>query len=58
MEVIEGHISFTIEGKTTVLGPGEKLHLPSWKVHGLTVFKGEPAVFLERTDPTGEFKEL
>ena len=57
MSVLSGRVEFTLDGKVVVLTPAdEPIKIPRWHVHSFRFFKGEPAVFKEKTDPTGEFK--
>ncbi len=59
MQVLEGRISFTLEGKTCVLSAGDPaLKLPRGLVHSFKCFKGERATLKVCTDPAGDFKEL
>ena len=59
MQVLEGRMSFTLEGKTTVLSAGDPaLKLPRGHVHSAICFKGERTTVKERTDPAGDFKQL
>lgn len=58
MEVLEGCIEFTLEGKVTMLRPGDApLRIPRMQVHSFKFLKGVPTVFTEKTDPAGDFKE-
>lgn len=57
MEVLSGRVSFTLDGKTIILKPGDDpIKIPRLHIHSFKFFKGEPSVFTERTDPVGEFK--
>lgn len=58
MLVLSGRVTFT-KGNQTVIATPETgtLHIPKTIVHGFKLFKGEPTVFKERTDPPGDFKE-
>ena len=57
MHVTKGRVQFTLDGKVIVLEPGmEPIKIPRYHVHSFKFFKGEPSVFVERTDPVGEFK--
>ena len=57
MSVLSGRVQFTLDDQVVVLTPDdEPIKIPRWHVHSFKFFKGEPAVFKEKTDPTGEFK--
>jgi mannose-6-phosphate isomerase-like protein (cupin superfamily) len=57
MEVLEGRVEFTLDGKAVILKPGDDpITIPRWHTHSFRFFKGEPSVFSERTNPTGDFK--
>lgn len=59
MEVLEGTVTFTIDGKKTTVhaGSGEVLFVPRMAVHGFTFVKGVKTVLKEYTNPVGDFKE-
>lgn len=59
MEVLEGRMKFTLDGKEKVLSAGDPtLLIPRGHVHSITSFKGERARFTEKTVPAGDFKAL
>lgn len=58
MHVLSGRISFSLDGKESVLTPADPpLFIPRLHVHGFHFFAGEAASFTERTNPAGDFKE-
>ena len=58
MEVLRGSVEFTANGQTTVVSAGDpKLVIPRLHVHSIRFLKGKSAVFTEKTDPPGDFKE-
>ncbi|KAK5113198.1 hypothetical protein LTR62_003534 [Meristemomyces frigidus] len=58
MEVTQGRIAFHLDGKETILTPESGvLFISRLHVHGFKFFAGEAAVFTEKTDPGGDFKE-
>ena len=59
MEVIEGRMTFYLEGKgEVILSAGDPvLKIPRWYVHAFQAFPGEPVTFKEYTNPPGDYKE-
>ena len=59
MTVISGRVRFTLDGVThTVTPESPTLVIPPWHTHSVSGIAGEPVVFREATDPTGDFKEV
>lgn len=58
MKVLEGRITFRLDGKEVVLTPADPpFHIARLRVHGFKFFEGERTTLKESTDPAGEFKE-
>jgi mannose-6-phosphate isomerase-like protein (cupin superfamily) len=58
MHVTAGRVEFTLDGKSVILKPGDPpLVIERCHVHSVRFLKGEAATFVERTNPTGEFKQ-
>jgi hypothetical protein len=58
MKVLAGRVRFSVDGKEVILTPSHPPYeIRRMHVHGFKFFPGEPATLLERTDPTGDFKE-
>lgn len=58
MQVIQGRVKFTLDGKEIVLNAGDTpTKIPRYVVHGFKFYEGEPATLKEYTDPVGSFKQ-
>jgi mannose-6-phosphate isomerase-like protein (cupin superfamily) len=59
MTMIEGRTTFTVEGKSRVIAVGDdSFVVPRCNSHGMKAFEGKKMTLKERTNPTGDFKEL
>ena len=59
---LEGEVTFTVDGETTTVGPGDVLLIPRGAVHGFTVAGAEDASVLFVATPglfgPGYFREM
>jgi mannose-6-phosphate isomerase-like protein (cupin superfamily) len=59
VQVLEGRLTATINGKATILDSSKGLTtIPRYHTHGFKAFKGERVTAKEYTYPAGKYKEL